>query len=79
LDSIQSSALLPELIVLYSKTGQHEKALEIMVFHMQDFSGAEDYCREPSNRDDPSPDDRQLTRDLYLLLLKVYINASRYL
>jgi hypothetical protein len=46
------------------------------VTRLQDYGGAEAYCREPRVQSPGEPEARQTSRDLYLILLKVYLSSA---
>ncbi|XP_029460709.1 transforming growth factor-beta receptor-associated protein 1 [Rhinatrema bivittatum] len=72
LDKIKDSDLLLERAILYGKLEDHEKALNILVWQLKDFSAAEDYCRWSSASKDPVS-----RRRLFHQLLSVYLHADR--
>jgi len=71
LSEVKDWKLYAELAILYSRIDQHEKALELLVYMLKDFVGAEKYCQDPQAEDEYQ---RVLIKQtLYLSLLKVYL------
>ncbi|KAI8335046.1 vacuolar sorting protein 39 domain 2-domain-containing protein [Chlamydoabsidia padenii] len=62
--------LYEERAVLLSRIGQHDKALDIYVYKLKRYSMAEEYCTK-IYRDDPTKG-----KEMYLTLLKVYLQPS---
>ena len=59
-----------EKAILHGKLGQHDKALEILVNNLQDFSKAEDYI------DDISSNKPELKSQLLFSLLHIYLHPA---
>ncbi|KAF9585929.1 Vacuolar morphogenesis protein 6 [Lunasporangiospora selenospora] len=55
-----------ERAILLSRIGQHDQALNIYVHKLRNFQAAEEYCVKNFDSSDP-------TKNVYLLLLKVYL------
>ncbi|KAG0198890.1 Vam6/Vps39-like protein [Mortierella sp. GBA30] len=55
-----------ERAILLSRIGQHDQALNIYVHKLKNFQAAEEYCNKNYDSRDP-------TKNVYLLLLKVYL------
>nr|XP_033803744.1 transforming growth factor-beta receptor-associated protein 1 isoform X2 [Geotrypetes seraphini] len=72
LDKIKDSDLLLEQAILYGKSEDHEKALNILVWQLKDFSTAEHYCLWNSENKDPIYKQR-----LFHQLLSVYLHSDR--
>jgi len=65
LQRVRDTLLHDECVILYSRIGQHHKALMVLVEQMKDFQRAEQYCMINSNKD----------QDLFISLLQVYLSS----
>jgi len=70
------SGLHAELAIVYFKLGQHEGALELMVYKLKDYSGAENYCLQSVTGQDEY-EKKMRRKDLFLILLKVYLKPQK--
>ena len=68
LGKIQDTNLYNECAILYGKLEQHEKALQLLVHRLKDYSAAQRYCTVNS-----SDRDLRYRRKLFLALLTVYL------
>nr|CAB3266927.1 transforming growth factor-beta receptor-associated protein 1-like [Phallusia mammillata] len=71
---IQDAELYEEQVILHSKLGEHEKALEILVHKVRNSFAAKDYCIEQGKGD------HQFLQQMFQSLLTVYlqdISATR--
>ena len=68
LTQVQGTDLHAECAILYGKLGQHDDALKLLVYNLQDHAGAEQYCH------DYTGGDRTARQQLYESLLHVYMS-----
>jgi hypothetical protein len=68
LQSLPTGGLFEERTILYSRLGQHDKALDLIVNNLQDRAMAEEYCLKHY--------DAQTNRDVFLLLLQYYTDDT---
>jgi len=66
LQALPTEEFFEERSILYSRLGQHDKALDLIVNGMQDRAMAEQYCLKHY--------DTQKNRDLFVLLLQYYVS-----
>ncbi|EGD72544.1 hypothetical protein PTSG_00567 [Salpingoeca rosetta] len=59
-----------ERAIVYGRAGQHEKALRLLVYDVEDHRLAEEYCNETTEGD------RKMRQYLFRLLLQVYLHPS---
>ncbi|KAI8067557.1 CNH domain-containing protein [Gongronella butleri] len=62
--------LFEERAILLSRIGQHDQALDIYVYKLQNYAMAEEYCSK-IYKDDPA-----MGSEMYLTLLRVYLQPS---
>eukprot|EP00056_Hartaetosiga_gracilis_P007125 m.104512 g.104512 ORF g.104512 m.104512 type:complete len:891 (-) comp12638_c0_seq5:132-2804(-) len=67
---LDTTDLHAESAIVYGRAGKHEEALQRIVYKLEDYKLAEEYCSETTEGD------RSLRRKLFLLLLKVYIQPG---
>ena len=64
--------IIQEKAILYGKMGDHDKALRILVYKIQDFAAAERYCNQISANQSIS-----FKRSVLHNLIKVYTDPSQ--
>ncbi|XP_062378941.1 transforming growth factor-beta receptor-associated protein 1 [Sardina pilchardus] len=70
-DKISSTNLHTEKAILLGKTGEHKKALQILVYKEKDAQAAVDYCwRTSAGRE------RDFRQRLFLSLLQIYLDSA---
>ncbi|KAK9323087.1 hypothetical protein V1517DRAFT_321451 [Lipomyces orientalis] len=62
-----SSLLLEAKAILFSRIGEHKRALEIYVFNMKDYSKAQEYCMNVYDTDAPN------NKTVFHTLLELYL------
>eukprot|EP00042_Codosiga_hollandica_P055770 m.788291 g.788291 ORF g.788291 m.788291 type:complete len:902 (-) comp59192_c1_seq12:2409-5114(-) len=67
---IAINGLFEERAILLGRIGRHEQALTIYVYKLGNHSMAEEYCTQHYNKD------KENSRDVYLHLLKAYLQPS---
>ncbi|KXS19661.1 hypothetical protein M427DRAFT_152188 [Gonapodya prolifera JEL478] len=89
---LQFGGFSVERAVVYSKTGEHEKALKIFAQELKDFVGAEEYCINASSETVPETEHEQENSDralesnlkrsknlrnaLLLTLIRLYLKST---
>ena len=74
--SPMSKELLHEKAILYGKMKEHEKALRILVHHLNDFASAEEYCNQLSSTSEKDSSAKRQKEKLLLLLLTIYLDEN---
>ncbi|OBZ90217.1 Vam6/Vps39-like protein [Choanephora cucurbitarum] len=70
LSRLPMDGLFEERAILLSRIGQHDQALDIYVYKLQNYAMAEEYCTKVY-QEDPTKGEK-----MYLTLLKVYLQPS---
>ncbi|XP_033874063.1 transforming growth factor-beta receptor-associated protein 1 isoform X1 [Acipenser ruthenus] len=70
-DRVLDTELHTEIAILYSKQGEHDKALWTLVHKEQDFQAAERYCQRNSEGKD-----KAFRSMLFSTLLKIYLDST---
>ena len=66
LNKVEGTKFKKELAILYGKLKEHQKALSVLVYDLNDLASAEEYCRQwPSGH-----------KELHFLLLSTYLNCT---
>ena len=62
--------LQAECAILYGKIEEHEKALKILVYNLEDYKAATSYCLKNSN------DSLKIRKNLFNILFSIYLNPT---